>query len=88
MQDMWLDTLSVSEQLTAAGQRAQGWGFVAPALLWTFAFFIVPFIVMGAMSLATFDGRTLIWGLSLQNYAELAEKPFFGARSSFRSKSH
>ncbi|WP_286131150.1 ABC transporter permease [Loktanella sp. 5RATIMAR09] len=63
-------------QLTTTGQRAQGWGFVAPALLWTFAFFIVPFIVMGAMSLATLDGRTLIWGLSFQNYAELAEKRF------------
>lgn len=53
-----------------------GWGFVAPALLWTLAFFVVPFIVMGAMSLATLEGRTLIWGVSLANYGEFAEKPY------------
>ncbi|MEM9550455.1 MAG: ABC transporter permease [Pseudomonadota bacterium] len=54
----------------------QGWGLVAPALLWTIAFFVVPFVVMGAMSLATLDGRTLIWDLSFANYAELAEKRY------------
>ena len=53
-----------------------GWGFVAPALLWTIAFFVVPFVVMGGMSLATLDGRTLVWGFSLANYAELAEKAY------------
>ncbi|ETX27641.1 ABC transporter permease [Roseivivax isoporae] len=57
------------------GTRA-GWGFVAPALIWTLAFFVLPFAVMGAMSLATLDGRTLVWGLSLSNYAELAEKAY------------
>jgi spermidine/putrescine transport system permease protein len=60
----------------AAEDRRRGWGFVAPALLWTLAFFVLPFIVMGAMSLATLEGRTLIWGLSFANYAELAEKAF------------
>ena len=54
--------------------RTLGWGLAAPALLWTVAFFVVPFVVMGAMSLATLDGRTLVWGLSLSNYAEIAEK--------------
>jgi spermidine/putrescine transport system permease protein len=49
---------------------------VTPALLWTFAFFIVPFIVMGAMSLATMQGRTLVWGVSLENYAEITEKTY------------
>ncbi|PWR01207.1 spermidine/putrescine ABC transporter permease [Meridianimarinicoccus roseus] len=53
-----------------------GWGFVAPALLWTLAFFVLPFAVMGAMSLATLDGRELVWGLSLSNYAELAERAY------------
>ena len=57
-------------------QSVQGWGFVTPALLWTVAFFVVPFIVMGAMSLATLEGRTLIWGVSLANYAEIAEKAY------------
>jgi spermidine/putrescine transport system permease protein len=56
--------------------QTEGWGFVAPALLWTIAFFVVPFLVMGAMSLATLDGRTLVWGLSLGNYIELTEKAY------------
>jgi len=62
--------------VTPAEERRRGWGFVAPALLWTIAFFVLPFLVMGAMSLATLDGRTLVWGLSPANYAELAEKRF------------
>ena len=62
--------------MTPAEERTRGWGFVAPALLWTIAFFVLPFLVMGAMSLATLDGRTLVWGLSPANYAELAEKRF------------
>jgi spermidine/putrescine transport system permease protein len=57
-------------------ETRRGWAFVAPALLWTVAFFVVPFLVMGAMSLATLDGRTLVWGVSFANYAELAEKAF------------
>lgn len=59
-----------------AKQRIMGWGFVAPALLWTMAFFVLPFVIMGAMSLATMKGRTLIWDLSLANYLELAEKAY------------
>ncbi len=62
--------------MTASNQSARGWGFVTPALLWTVAFFVVPLIVMGAMSLATMQGRTLIWGLSLENYGEIAEKAY------------
>jgi spermidine/putrescine transport system permease protein len=54
----------------------RGWGFVAPALIWTVAFFIVPFIVMGAMSLSTLDGRTIVWGPSLANYLELVEEAY------------
>lgn len=62
--------------MTAQSGRIRGWGLVAPALIWTIAFFLVPFVVMGAMSLATLDGRTLVWGLSFANYAELAEKAY------------
>jgi len=62
--------------VSAARERLRGWGFVAPALLWTGAFFVLSFLVMGAMSLATLDGRTLIWGVDFANYAELAEKRF------------
>jgi spermidine/putrescine transport system permease protein len=56
--------------------RRLGWGFAAPALIWTLAFFLVPFAVMGAMSLAVLDGRTLVWGLHLDNYLELAAQPY------------
>ena len=62
--------------MSAQGDRVRGWGFLAPALLWTLAFFVVPFVVMGAMSLATLDGRTLVWGLSLDNYRELAGQAY------------
>ncbi len=54
----------------------KGWGFVFPALLWTLAFFVLPFVVMGAMSLAILDGRTLVWGLYPDNYLELLEKAY------------
>lgn len=53
-----------------------GWGYIAPALLWTLAFFVVPFAVMAAMSLATLDGRTLVWGLFPDNYFKLLEQAF------------
>ncbi len=56
--------------------QKRGWGFVAPALVWTVCFFAVPFVVMGAMSFATLEGRTLVWGISLENYAELAQKAY------------
>lgn len=57
-------------------ETARGWRFLAPALLWTVAFFVVPFVVMGAMSLATLEGRSVVWDLSFANYAELAEKAY------------
>jgi spermidine/putrescine transport system permease protein len=62
--------------VSARAECIRGWGFVAPALLWVLAFFIVPFFVMGAMSLATLDGRTLVWGISFANYIELSEKAY------------
>jgi spermidine/putrescine transport system permease protein len=62
--------------VTAAVRNRQGWGFVAPALLWTIAFFVVPFLVMGAMSFATLEGRSLVWGFHLDNYVEMATRPY------------
>lgn len=61
--------------MDAAGP-ARGWGFVAPALLWTLAFFVLPFGVMAAMSLATLEGRDLVWGVSLANYERLFGQSF------------
>lgn len=57
-------------------RKGSGWGFVAPALLWTVAFFVVPFLVMGAMSFAALDGRTLVWGFHLDNYIDLATRAY------------
>ncbi len=62
--------------MNAAIGKKRGWGFVAPALLWTLAFFIVPFLVMGAMSFATLEGRSLVWGFHLDNYIELATRAY------------
>jgi spermidine/putrescine transport system permease protein len=62
--------------VTATVRNRQGWGFVAPALLWTFAFFVVPFLVMGAMSFATLEGRSIVWGFHLDNYVEMATRAY------------
>lgn len=53
-----------------------GWGFLAPALLWTLAFFVAPFAIMVAMSLATLEGRELIWAWELANYQRLFSQSF------------
>ncbi|EPX84510.1 ABC-type spermidine/putrescine transport system, permease component I [Rubellimicrobium thermophilum DSM 16684] len=53
--------------------RAGGWALVAPALLWTLCFFVLPFAVMAAMSLARLEGRELVWGFDLGNYARLGD---------------
>jgi len=60
--------------VSARLEQRRGWGFTAPALIWTGAFFVLPFAVMAAMSLATLDGRTLVWGLSAENYVALTQK--------------
>ena len=60
--------------MTAEARR--GWGFAAPALIWTGAFFVVPFLVMGAMSLATLEGREVVWGISGGNYADLLSRAY------------
>lgn len=53
-----------------------GWGFIAPAMIWTFLFFVVPFVLMVAMSFATLEKRTLNWGFHLDNYVELFSKAY------------
>lgn len=59
--------------MTPRAKAARGWGLVAPALLWTAAFFLLPFALMAALSLARLDGREVVWGLDWGNYARLAE---------------
>ena len=57
--------------MSAAANRI-GWASVSPALLWTLAFFAVPFLAMALVSLGLGSGK----GLSLDAYAQ-----FFGNAS-------
>ncbi len=62
----------------AALQR-KGWAFVVPALLWTLAFFIIPFAVMVMYSLWQRAGTSLVKTWSFDNYASFFEKSHFVA---------
>jgi spermidine/putrescine transport system permease protein len=56
----------------AARPAAERWtplGYVGPALAWTMAFFVMPFLVMAAVSLSTHGTGD---GPSLSNYAQFA----------------
>jgi spermidine/putrescine transport system permease protein len=55
----------------------KGWGFILPALLWTLAFFILPFLAMGLMSLWTLSGAGLDQSPSLANYAQFFANPSY-----------
>ena len=52
----------------AARERRLGWGLVAPALLWTLAFFVLPFVAMLALSFAPMEGREVVSGFDPGNY--------------------
>jgi spermidine/putrescine transport system permease protein len=62
----------------AALQR-KGWAFVVPALLWTLAFFIIPFVVMVMYSLWQRTGTSLVKAWNFDNYASFFEKSHFVA---------
>ena len=49
-------------------EHRKAWGFVAPALLWTIAFFVVPFLFMAAMSLWSRQGREIVRVWNADNY--------------------
>ncbi|MBC2835979.1 ABC transporter permease [Gemmobacter straminiformis] len=51
-----------------AKERRLGWGLVAPALVWTGAFFVLPFVAMLALSFAHMEGRTVVHGFGAGNY--------------------
>lgn len=61
----------------AAHERRTAWRLVLPALLWTLAFFVVPFACMAAMSLWRRTGTELVRTWDLQNYAAFFAKPYF-----------
>lgn len=54
-----------------AAERRMGWGLVAPALLWTTAFFVLPFAAMLALSFARMEGREVVHGVDPGNYIRI-----------------
>ena len=54
-----------------AQEKRTGAALVAPALLWTAAFFIVPFAAMVLMSLSHLEGREIVPGPDLGNYTKI-----------------
>jgi spermidine/putrescine transport system permease protein len=59
----------------AAREARLGWGLVAPALAWTVAFFVLPFLGMLALSFARMEGRAVVPALDPGNYARLLTEP-------------
>lgn len=57
---------------SAAAQRI-GWASVTPALLWTLAFFVVPFVAMGLVSIGVGGGK----GLSLAACTQFFTNPSY-----------
>jgi spermidine/putrescine transport system permease protein len=49
-------------------ERRLGWGLAAPALLWTLAFFVLPFLAMVVLSFAHMEGRQVVQGFDPGNY--------------------
>lgn len=58
-----------------ARERRLGWGLVAPALIWTAAFFVLPFLGMLALSFARMEGREIVPALDPGNYARVLTDP-------------
>ena len=63
----------------AAADRRRAAAFVAPALLWTVAFFVLPFAVMAALSLWRREGTALVAAWDLGNYATALARPHYVA---------
>ncbi|MGB3316424.1 MAG: ABC transporter permease [Albidovulum sp.] len=65
-------------------ERRRAFGFVIPALVWTVAFFILPFAAMVLLSLAHLDGREVVQSFDLGNYTRIFTDPslFKGLRVS------
>jgi len=69
--------------MTSKGGRGRDWrqiGFVAPAILWTVAFFVLPFLVMAVMSLWSLTGPGIDHTPTLDNYRQ-----FFANASYFQA---
>lgn len=56
-------------------EKRQGATLVAPALLWTLVFFVLPFLAMALMSLSHLEGRSVVSGPDLRIYAKIFTEP-------------
>lgn len=56
-------------------ERRKAFAFVAPALVWVLAFFVVPFAVMAAVSVSRMEGRDIVHGFFLDNYIRFFADP-------------
>jgi spermidine/putrescine transport system permease protein len=62
--------------MTLAAREARlGWGLVAPALVWTGLFFVLPFAVMLVLSFARMEGRAVVPAADPGNYIRLVTDP-------------
>jgi len=59
----------------AARDRRLAWGLIAPALVWTAGFFVLPFLEMVALSFAHMEGREVVRGFDPGNYARIFTDP-------------
>lgn len=59
----------------SAREARLGWGLLAPALAWTFAFFVLPFAAMVALSFARMEGRTIVPAADPGNYLRILTEP-------------
>ncbi len=57
-------------------ETRQAWFFVAPALIWTVAFFVVPFAFMAMVSLASRVSRQIVFTWDLNNYINFFSKSY------------
>lgn len=59
----------------AARDRRLAWGLLAPALVWTAGFFVLPFLGMIALSFAHMAGREVVRGFDPGNYTRIFTDP-------------
>lgn len=63
--------------MAESGSRARGWALLAPAFLWTLAFFFVPLVIMALYSVWERAGMKLVRTVTLSNYEKFFEKSYF-----------
>ncbi len=56
--------------------EAKAWGLLLPAVLWTFAFFLMPLAIMGLYSLWQRVGSKLVTDVTVANYEKFFTKSF------------